>query len=127
MNGKLKTYVDRLLPVLHQFTQTYKGHASAHFWNNLYHERAPNRMEYGAQTMINGWVIRFFSIKEALDEEMNIEQMSIPIKLTNMLTGKETQLHLVGGCRGVSVEDKNVYRPHMSYAIIEKVEKKTKK
>jgi hypothetical protein len=37
VNGQLKQYVDRLLPVLNQFTETYKGNAHEYFWNNLYH------------------------------------------------------------------------------------------
>ena len=35
----MKKYVDRLMPVLGQFTETYKGNAHLEFWNNLYHER----------------------------------------------------------------------------------------
>ena len=28
-------------------------------------------------------------------------------------------VNLVGGCKGISVEDRHVYRPHFSYAIVE--------
>ncbi len=27
---------------------------------------------------------------------------------------------MIGGCKGVSVEKENVYRPHFSFAIVEK-------
>lgn len=39
VDGKLKKYVDRLMPVLGQFTSTYKGNPHIEFWNNIYNER----------------------------------------------------------------------------------------
>lgn len=43
-----------------------------------------------------------------------------------MVTRVEKDFNLVGGCQGISIEDGKVYRPHFSYAIVEKkeVEKK---
>jgi hypothetical protein len=47
MDGKLKRYVDRLQPVLEQFTETYKGHVHLEFWNNIYNERVnPEKFAY---------------------------------------------------------------------------------
>jgi hypothetical protein len=65
VNGKLKSYVDRLLPVLEQFTETYKGHPHIEFWNNLYHERIhPQSSFYAPLNRFNGWLIRFFTLKD---------------------------------------------------------------
>ena len=60
----MKKYVDRLMPVLGQFTETYKGNAHLEFWNNLYHERKNPKIEfYEPHDIINGWLMRFFTIK----------------------------------------------------------------
>jgi hypothetical protein len=63
VDGKLKRYVDRLLPVLGQFTETYKGNAHLEFWNNVYFERKdPNDKTYLPSAQVNGWLIRFFTL-----------------------------------------------------------------
>jgi hypothetical protein len=48
-----------------------------------------------------------------------IKEIEVPIKKVDMLTGVTTKLTLKGGCKGVSVEDKMVYRPHFSLVITE--------
>lgn len=37
VDGNLSYYVRRLLPVLEQFVETFKGQANLEFWNNIYH------------------------------------------------------------------------------------------
>ena len=41
----------------------------------------------------------------------------MPIKVINLETKITKQMNLVGGCRGISIE-KNVFRPHFSFAIV---------
>lgn len=120
VDGNLKMYVDKLAPVLDQFTETYKGNAHVYFWNNIYNERPPDPKIYGGFTRFNGWLLRFFTFKDELEEKVNIEEISVPVKVVNINTKEVSHVHIVGGCRGVSVEDKNVYRPHFSYAVVEK-------
>jgi hypothetical protein len=55
--------VQRLAPVLNQFTETYKGNAQKLFWNNLYHERTIDD-GYRPTTYVNGWLIRFFTLQD---------------------------------------------------------------
>lgn len=50
----------------------------------------------------------------------------MPIKYVDKPTKKVTNMALVGGCRGVSVEDQKVYRPHFSFSIVEKTTGKYK-
>ena len=122
VNGKLKKYVDRLLPVLEQFTQTYKGHAHIEFWNNIYNERPdPYSTGYTPKTLINGWLIRFFTIAESIadTEDAKMSEINVPILFINRINGNKKMFDLVGGCKGVSIEDEHVYRPHFSYAIVE--------
>lgn len=51
---------------------------------------------------------------------LHCEEIDVPIKLINLITNTIKDLNLVGGCLGVSVEDQNVYRPHFSFAIVQK-------
>ena len=65
VNGQLRRYVYRLLPVIDQFIETYKGNAHLEFWNNIYHERKePFKRAYSPSMHINGWIIRFFTADE---------------------------------------------------------------
>ena len=65
VDGNLKKYVSRLLPVLEQFVETYKGNANIEFWNNIYHERSnPHARAYMPSRYINGWIIRFFDLND---------------------------------------------------------------
>ena len=43
----------------------------------------------------------------------------MPIKYINLITREKKVVSLVGGCKGVSIEDHYVYRPHFSYAIVD--------
>ncbi len=53
---------------------------------------------------------------------MGVKEITVPIKQVIAGSEKTTQMYLVGGCRGVSVEDGRVYRPHYSFAILEKIQ-----
>ena len=63
VDGQLKKYVDRLLPVVEQFTETYKGEPKIHFWNNIYNERKNPSQGYVPPYIINGWLLRFFTLQ----------------------------------------------------------------
>jgi hypothetical protein len=54
-----------------------------------------------------------------ISDEVAIEEIDVPIKLVNEITKTVKNLNLVGGCRGVSLNG-TVYRPHYSFAIVEK-------
>lgn len=54
-----------------------------------------------------------------ISDEVAIEEIDVPIKLVNEITKTVKNLNLVGGCRGVSLNGA-VYRPHYSFAIVEK-------
>ncbi len=75
---------------------------------------------YTPPLSINGWIIRFFTNERELEDEVSVEEIDVPIKHVIAGTGKVTWMYLLGGCRGVSVEDEKVYRPHFSFAIVEK-------
>ena len=67
----------------------------------------------------NGWILRFFTTKDVISSELAIEEIDVPIKLVNEITQTVKKLNLVGGCRGISLSG-NAYRPHYSFAIVEK-------
>ena len=48
-----------------------------------------------------------------------MSEIKVPVKFKNKFTGKRMMVDIVGGCKGVSIEDKFVYRPHFSYALVE--------
>ena len=79
-------------------------------------------------TLINGWLIRFFTLNDPIffQSDAAMPEINVPITSFNLETGEEKKLKLVGGCKGISVEDKFIYRPHYSYAIVENVEQKLK-
>jgi len=69
--------------------------------------------------IVNGWLIKFFTTQDKLyDESAPVEEIEVPIKIINEITKTTKQVHLVGGCKGVSVSDKGVYSPHFSFAIV---------
>jgi hypothetical protein len=39
----------------------------------------------------------------------------------NLVTRKTKDLKMLGGCKGYVVDKNNVYRPHFSLAIVEKI------
>lgn len=67
----------------------------------------------------NGWILRFFTTYDMMHDRVPIEEIDVPIKVVNEITNTVKSLNLVGGCRGVSIEN-NVYRPHYSFSIVEK-------
>lgn len=72
--------------------------------------------------------MRFFTLEDTIYDtsKLSMEQISVPIKVINELKGTVKQMSLIGGCRGISV-NKSIYRPHYSFAIVEKAEKNIKK
>jgi hypothetical protein len=56
-----------------------------------------------------------------MHNRVSIEEIDVPIKVVNEITNTIKSLNMVGGCRGVSIEN-NVYRPHYSFSIVEKKE-----
>jgi hypothetical protein len=110
----------KLYPVLDQFVETYKGNPHVEFWNNIYHERVPPVGPYSPKVEITGWIIRFVTLEGSLTDQLAANEIEVPIKRIEEATGDVRMLHLVGGCKGVSVEDQKVYRPHFSFAVIEK-------
>ena len=53
-------------------------------------------------------------------------EINVPITSINVITGEKKEVKLLGGCKGISIEDNYVYRPHYSYAIVfNKNKKKT--
>ena len=48
-----------------------------------------------------------------------MSEINVPILFINRINGDKKMFDLVGGCKGVSIEDEHVYRPHFSYAIVE--------
>ena len=53
-------------------------------------------------------------------------EISVPIHYIDLMTLDEKMVDLVGGCKGISIEDKYVYRPHFSYAIVDNKKATTK-
>ena len=126
VDGKLKCYIQRLTPILEEFIETYKGKANIEFWNNIYHERKfPSADMYEPSSVINGWLLRLFTLEDTIYDtsKLSMKQISVPIKVINELLGTVKQMSLIGGCRGISVKN-TIYRPHYSFAIVEKKEEK---
>jgi hypothetical protein len=125
VDGELKRYVNGLTPVIEQFIETYKGYAHVQFWNNIYDERKnANAREYMPSSYVVGWLIKFFTTRDQVSDNLEVEEISVDINLKNMFTGEEKMLALVGGTKGYSVRA-DVYRPHYSFAIVEKPRKYT--
>ena len=51
-------------------------------------------------------------------DDASMSVVNVPITQMNLQTGEKKELKLVGGCKGISIEDEFVYRPHYSFAII---------
>ena len=125
VDGKLKCYIQRLTPILEEFIETYKGKANIEFWNNIYHERKfPSADMYEPSSVINGWLLRFFTLEDTVYEtaKLSLEKIRVPIKVVNLMTGLNKQMSMIGGCRGISVKN-SIYRPHYSFAVVEMKEK----
>lgn len=56
-----------------------------------------------------------------MGDQVSVEEIDVVLHEVNMSSNKERKLHLLGGCRGVSVDNKRVYRPHFSLAVVEKM------
>ena len=82
--------------------------------------------EYLPIPYINGWLLRFFTLKkeyfpeDPTEESIKMEEIDVPVRYINLAKGYDKQLFIVGGCKGVSVEKEKIYRPHFSYAVVEK-------
>lgn len=79
---------------------------------------------YEPSSVVNGWLLRFFTLRDYAGkaDDFSLEQISVPIKAVNLMTGAEKKMSLIGGCKGISVKD-SIYRPHYSFAIVEMKEK----
>lgn len=70
-------------------------------------------------SFVVGWLIKFFTTRDQVSDELEVEEIAVDINLKDMITGEEKMVVLVGGTKGYSVEA-DIYRPHYSFAIVEK-------
>jgi hypothetical protein len=73
-------------------------------------------------SFVVGWLIKFFTTNDTVSSELEVEEISVDINLKNLFTSEEKMLVLVGGTKGYSVQA-SIYRPHYSFAIVEKARK----
>jgi hypothetical protein len=66
-----------------------------------------------------GWLIKFFTTSDKVSEELEVEEIAVDVNLKDLITGEEKMLVLIGGTKGYSVQE-DIYRPHYSFAIVEK-------
>lgn len=72
--------------------------------------------------IINGWLIKFFTIEDSVNKMQKIEEFAVDIKYINLETKEVKFFKLKGGCKGVSTEmsakEVTVYRPHFSFVVV---------
>lgn len=106
-------YVDRLVPVLEQFVQTYQGHVNVDWWQQVICEE--HEVGYGFKSAsLTGWatdfVIGAHGIKYVSDVPNLVAQ--VPVKVCGSMTD------LWCGFSGLQVYKGRVYRPQVSVAVL---------
>ena len=62
------------------------GQVPDEFWNNIYHQRTdPYAEEYEPYRWINGWLIRFFTVNDDIQEQTDIKicEIDVPFILSS--------------------------------------------
>lgn len=75
-------------------------------------------MAYEPLYKIEGWIIKFFTTANVLTEDVILEKFEVPVKYIDLVTKKVQHFKILGGCLGYSVQDKCVFTPHYSLAVV---------
>lgn len=110
-------YIDKLVPILNKFIDTYNGKVDVDFWNkimNITH----GRMGSGSTTFVSGWILNFFGIYNRVDtDDIKSYSIDVPVEVQNFNDGGCIKnMNIVGGFGGVNKED-GAYRPQLSFIV----------
>lgn len=143
VNTKLANYVDKLVPVIEKFIDTYNGKVDKEFWDKIINIEV-GTIGSGRTSYYSGWILRFFGIyvdppiKSAEPEPkptnyfetekkigvsydaIKSYNIDVPIEIINRMTGFNKTVNLIGGFGGVRKDEFDgyiAYRPQMSFIV----------
>lgn len=109
-------YIQRLVPILKQFIDTYNEKVDVDFWNKVMHLRGAS-LGSGSTTFVSGWILHFFGIyTEVEDDEIKGYNFDIPVEIDNKMTNQKKNVSIIGGFGGINVTD-GAYRPQLSMIV----------
>jgi ankyrin repeat protein len=134
----LDWWVDKLKPVLKEFTNASKGKLNKYFWQNIYNSE---NLDCGGQ-FVTGWIINFFPyIENQPNKFLNIAynsqtgyggltNKSFPNGLASVdfewdYFDKKYEMQLISGFVGTSQDSTNLtLRPEIGWWIIDRIKEK---
>lgn len=121
VDGKWKSYIRGLNPILQQLISTYQGEVDVAWWNKVMNMET-GREGSGSTTKVSGWVLRFFGLEDKCDtDDISSYSIDVPVKIDNKMTGEKKTVHMVGGFGGVHAVDmqgRKAYRPQTSMIVL---------
>lgn len=100
-------YARKLLPVLNQFLNTYRGKVDKEFWDKMINEKY-GRHGSGSTTSYSGWLLAFYDMYMeggSVDQAPLKQAVSVEINLFNRATGIQKELLLRSGSIGLNIEE----------------------
>jgi hypothetical protein len=114
--GGWSSYVDRLVPILEKFVDTYEGKVDVEFWNKVMNFRY-GRLGSGGTSYVSGWILNFFGLSGEVDVgDIPNKSFDVEVNIDNKLTGEKKTVNMLGGFSGINYANGS-YRPQMSYAV----------
>lgn len=115
---KLEVYIEKCSKIIDEFINTYNGNVNLSFWNTVAATEIERIGSGGeTQTNLNGWITYFIGIYGKCSlEDIPSRNISIPIKVTNLVAGTEKNMTLQGGFCGIH-HNEGFYRPVLAMTI----------
>ena len=118
VNGVWTKYIDNLMPILHNFVDTYNGNVDVKFWNKIM-DITREDDDYFPTSHYSGWILNFFGIYEKVKSDDIPEYfLDVQVKINNEITSK--YVNLIGGFGGVHqtiIGGNTAFRPQSSMIV----------
>ena len=133
-NYDLEWWCDKLIIIINQFIESYKGNVNVDFWNRII-DMQDGTGASGMRTKnsdISGWILYFYPYDKYGDQigfkikPKNRPHMTFEVPLKYKTSFNSYDLKILAGFSGINYQD-GIYKPQMSYAIVDNSEKKDKK
>lgn len=110
-------YIDKLIPILTEFSNTFDENVNVDFWNSIM-DVEHKRLGSGSQTMVNGWITYFFGLYGKFDCSAIKNYISdFEVTIDNRLTGVVSTVNMVSGFNNLYYNGSG-YRPQMALAVL---------
>lgn len=114
--GYFDYYIDKILPILVEFKNTYKGAVNVDFWNSIM-DFEKKSLGSGSTTKVNGWITYFYCVYNSVEENALKNYYSdVEVNIDNKLLGHKKKVNVLSGFSGVHYNGTG-FRPQMSIAV----------